>query len=217
MIELNDPKFEKFASLLLDFNERCNLTAITDRDGVYCKHFYDSIAPERFFPRGASVAEVGSGGGFPSIPLKIYRPDLKFTLIESTGKKCAFLKDAVEKLEIDNMRVVNARAEEMGKSSEFREKFDVAEARAVAALNSLCEYCMPLVKVGGLFIAYKGAADEEIGAAQNAVRILGGAIENIEKYSLPDGSRRTVVVIKKIKPTPPQYPRGRGLERKSPL
>lgn len=217
MIDLSDARYEKFKDLLLECNARCNLTAIVDREGVYCKHFYDSVAPERFFPKGATVAEVGSGGGFPSIPLKICRDDLKFTLIESTGKKCNFLSSAIEALKLSDMKVLNARAEEIAKSPEYREKFDVAEARAVASLNTLAEYCMPLIKVGGYFIAYKGAADEEIENADNAVKILGGATEIIDKYTLPDGSRRTVVVIKKIKPTPPKYPRGRGLERKSPL
>lgn len=217
MIDLSDERFEKFMDLLLECNEKYNLTAITDREGVYCKHFYDSVAPEKHFKNGAKVVEVGSGGGFPSIPLKICRGDLNFTLIESTGKKCNFLSAAIKELGLEGMTVLNSRAEEAARLPSLREKFDVAEARAVASLNTLSEYCLPFVKVGGYFIAYKGIADEEIENAANAVAILGGAIEKTEKYSLPDGSRRTVILIKKIKPTPPKYPRGKGLERKSPL
>lgn len=217
MIDLSDERFEKFKDLLLECNERFNLTSITDRDGIYCKHFYDSVAPEKYFKEGAKVIEVGSGGGFPSIPLKIYRGDLSFTLVESTGKKCSFLNSVIEKLGLDDMTVLNVRAEEAAKNPALREKFDVAEARAVASLNTLSEYCLPFVKPGGYFIAYKGLADEELKTAENAVKILGGEVEKTDKYTLPDGSRRTVILIKKIKPTPQKFPRGQGLERKAPL
>lgn len=211
-------KFEAFRALLLEYNEKFNLTAVTEEKEVTYKHFLDSAMGEALFPQGASVAEVGSGAGFPSVPLKILRDDLKFTLIESTGKKCGFLRLVIEKLDLKNVTVCNLRAEEAGKEEAFREKFDVCCARAVARLNTLSEYCLPLVKIGGRFIAYKGAAEEEIKEAQNAVRILGGRFEEAYKFELPEGyGERTLVVVKKTGATPVKYPRGRGKERNSPL
>lgn len=211
-------KFELFKEILEDYNKKCNLTAISDEKEVYIKHFYDSVKPEKDFPDGAKVVEIGSGGGFPSVPLKIVRDDLSFTLIESTGKKCEYLKTVVDKLGLKGVQVLNIRAEDGGKDEKLRERFDVATARAVARLNTLCEYCLPYVKVGGSFIAYKGDSDEEIKESQNAVKILGGEIEKVEKYDLPeDFGKRAVIVIKKVKPTPAKYPRGRGLERKKPI
>lgn len=211
-------KFALFRNLLSEYNEKYNLTAINDEKEVYIKHFLDSILPEEYFSSGANVVEIGSGGGFPSIPLKIIREDLKFTLIESTGKKCDFLNIAMDKLGFSDVKVLNIRAEDGGRKENLREKFDFAVARAVARLNTLCEYCLPFIKVGGKFIAYKGIADEELEESKTAVKILGGELEKVENYSLPeDGGKRTVIIIKKIKPTPAKYPRGRGLERKRPL
>ena len=211
-------KFEKFREILTEYNKKCNLTAILDKKEVYIKHFSDSILPEEFFPLNSKVIEIGSGGGFPSIPLKIVRGDLDFTLVESTGKKCTYLEEVVKELELENVKVLNIRAEEGGRMQNLREKFDIAEARAVAALNTLCEYCMPFVRVGGLFIAYKGAAEQEIEESKKAIEILGGAIEKVYSYSLPENcGQRNVIVIRKIKNTPEKYPRGRGLERKKPL
>ena len=211
-------KFDKFAHLLTEHNKICNLTSVTDEKGVRYKHFYDSIFGEKLISHGANVVEIGSGGGFPSIPLKIVREDLKFTLIESTAKKCRFLESVVESLSLNCVQVLNIRAEEGAHNKKLREKFDFAVARAVAQLNTLCEYCLPFVRVGGKFIAYKGDITEEIKSAENAIRVLGGEIEQVVEYSLPeDFGKRTLVVIKKIKPTPPDYPRGQGKERKQPL
>lgn len=211
-------KFQKFNGILTEFNHKYNLTAISDEKEVYIKHFFDSVKPQKYFPKGAKVVEIGSGGGFPSVPLKIVRDDLSFTLLESTGKKCEYLKHVVDKLSFNGVQVLNIRAEDGGKDEALREKFDVATARAVARLNTLCEYCLPFVKTGGRFIAYKGDAEEEIEEAENAIKTLGGEIEKIEKYDLPEGfGKRTVIVIKKVKSTPGKYPRGRGLERKKPL
>ena len=148
-------KFAAFYALLSEYNEKFNLTRITGEEDCFVKHFLDSAAGEKYFPKGANVAEIGSGGGFPSVPLMILRPDLTFTLVESTGKKCSFLERAVLELGLP-ARVVNARAEELAKKADFREKFDVCCARAVARLNTLAEYCLPFVKPGGLFVAYKG-------------------------------------------------------------
>lgn len=211
-------KLELFKVLLQQHNKLYNLTAICDDNGIYIKHFCDSILPQRLFPQGASVCEVGSGAGFPSIPLKIARKDLSFTLIESTGKKCAFLNTVIDNLQLNGVKVLNIRAEDGGRMAELRESFDVCTARAVAALNTLCEYCLPFVKVGGRLIAYKGDCVEELEKSEGAIKILGGETERIEYYELPEGGgKRTVVVIKKVSATPLKYPRGRGLERKKPL
>ena len=211
-------KFENFREHLLEYNKKCNLTSITEKKEVYIKHFLDSVMPEKLFPLNSKVIEIGSGGGFPSIPLKIVRPDLDFTLVESTGKKCVYLEETIQKLGLEGVKVLNIRAEDGGRKQNLREKYDIAEARAVASLNTLCEYCMPFVKVGGLFIAYKSDAGEELENAKNAIRTLGGEIEKVYSYSLPeDSGSRTAIVIKKIKSTPEKYPRGRGLERRKPL
>ncbi|MDE7163264.1 MAG: 16S rRNA (guanine(527)-N(7))-methyltransferase RsmG [Clostridia bacterium] len=210
-------KFGQFKNLLLDYNNKFNLTAITDEKEVYIKHFLDSVAGESFFTKNASVVEIGSGGGFPSVPLKLIRDDLHFLLIESTGKKCSYLQTVVDNLNLNNVQVKNARAEDAAREVIYREKFDFAVARAVARLNTLCEYCMPFVKVGGKFIAYKGDNDDEIREAANAIKILGGELEKTEKYELPDGEKRTLIIIKKVAHTPKQYPRGQGKERKAPI
>lgn len=217
LVEGNAEKFTAFKNLLQEHNKMYNLTAICDDEGIYYKHFLDSLAGECFFERGAKVVEIGSGGGFPSIPLKIARDDLSFTLVESTGKKCTFLQTCVDNLELSRVNVLNIRAEDGAKNSSLREKFDICCARAVARLNTLVEYCLPYVKVGGKFIAYKGDCDEEIEEAQNAIKTLGGEIERIERYELENCGKRTLIVIKKVCATPKLYPRGNGKERKSPL
>lgn len=218
---INDDYFEKFdyfKNLLIEANKICNLTSILDEKGILYKHFLDSVAGEGLLSDGAEVVEIGSGGGFPSIPLKIIREDLKFTLIESTAKKCRFLNEFVEKLGLDCVKVLNLRAEEGAHEKILREKFDFACARAVASLNILAEYCLPYVKVGGKFIAYKGNCSEELLTAERAIKTLGGELEKIIEYELPeDNGKRTLVVIKKVKQTPPLYPRGHGMERKKPL
>ena len=210
-------KFETFKNLLLNYNNKFNLTAITDENGIYIKHFLDSIAGESFFPKSAKVVEIGSGGGFPSVPLKIIRNDLQFVLVESTGKKCEYLKEVVDKLALNCVKVENMRAEDAARKDFYREKFDVAEARAVARLNTLAEYCMPFVKTGGRFIAYKGDCDGEIEEAAKAIKVLGGELEAVEKYTLTNGENRSIVVIKKVAHTPEKYPRGQGKERKCPI
>ena len=210
-------KFSAFYALLSEYNQKINLTRITGREECDVKHFYDSLLGEKYFPQGASCLEVGSGGGFPSIPLLIWRPDLSFVLVESVGKKCAFLEKAVAELGL-NARVVNGRAEELARLPGYREKFEVCCARAVARLNTLAEYCVPFVQKGGVFVAYKGDAAEEIGEAANAFRVLGCRLQSAERFELPEGAgERTIVVAEKIAPTPAAYPRGRGRERSKPL
>ena len=210
--------FARFRTLLLDYNQRCNLTSVTDEREILYKHFLDSVAGENLFPHGARVAEVGSGAGFPSIPLKIVRDDLSFTLFESIGKKCDFLSFAIRELNFSGMEVRNLRAEDGGREEKYRERYDVCCARAVARLNTLAEYCLPLVKVGGRFIAYKGPAEEEVKEAERAIETLGGKLKETVKFSLPENAgERTLVVIEKIRKTPQKYPRGRGKERSAPI
>lgn len=210
-------EFVKFENLLIEYNNKFNLTAVCDPDGIKIKHFLDSILPADLFPVGAKVAEIGSGGGFPSVPLKIVRSDLDFTLIESTGKKCGYLRTVVDSLGLNCVKVLNIRAEDGARDRGLREKFDVSCARAVARLNTLCEYCIPYVKIGGSFIAYKGECDGELNESRRAVGLLGGEIADVRKYKLPDGSSRCAIEIKKVRNTPDIYPRGNGKERKYPL
>ncbi len=210
-------KFDAFRQILLEYNEKYNLTTITGEEEMLYKHFLDSGVGEFLFKKGACVAEIGSGAGFPSIPLKILRDDLSFTLFESVGKKCDFLRAAVDKLGLQNVNIYTLRAEEAAKKEEFREKFDVVCARAVARMNTLSEYCLPFVQKGGVFVAYKGE-EEEIKEAKNAYKILGGTLEKTVRYSLPFGyGDRTLALVKKISSTPTKYPRGQGQERKNPL
>ena len=210
--------FDAYAALIKEYNERYNLTTILEDRDIFYKHFLDSSVGEPLFSEGARVLEVGSGAGFPSIPLKILRPDLKFTLLESVGKKCEFLRVVVDKLGLKEMNIYQSRAEELAKDGNYREKFDFATARAVARMNTLTEYCLPFVKVGGKFIAYKSGEEEEIKQAESAYKVLGGELEKVYRYELPEGyGARTLAVVKKIKPTPNKYPRGQGRERKAPL
>lgn len=207
--------FQAFRALLLSYNARFNLTSITGEEEIYYKHFLDSLAGEAYFPRGASVAEVGSGAGFPSVPLMLVRPDLKFFLFESTGKKCEFLRTAVKELSI-NAEVFCMRAEDAARGA-HREKYDVCCARAVARLDTLAEYCLPLVRRGGTFVAYKGA-DSELGCAERAISLLGGTEARAVSYELPASyGKRNLILVTKGKPTPAAFPRGRGAERKAPL
>ena len=209
-------KFALFYQLLLAYNEKFNLTRIVSEEDCLIKHFADSLAGEKYFQKGARVIEVGSGGGFPSVPLMIYRQDLNFVLLEASEKKCGFLEKAVGELGLP-AKVVHGRAEELGRREDFREKFDACTARAVAKLNTLAEYCIPFVKKGGRFIAYKGRAEEEITAAGRAFAELGARLEKADTFELTDGSARTLVVAEKTGNTPAKYPRGRGKERSSPL
>ncbi len=211
-------EFEKFRVLLLEYNEKYNLTSITEERDIYYKHFLDSALGADLFEKGARVAEIGSGAGFPSIVLKIIRPDLQFDLFESVGKKCEFLRAVVDNFGFSGMHIYNLRAEDCAKDKTFREQYDHATARAVARMNTLSEYCLPFVKKGGSFIAYKSGDTEEIKEAQSAYKILGGKLEEVIEYSLPENyGDRTLAIVRKVKNTPEKYPRGQGKERKAPL
>lgn len=211
-------KFDYFRALLLEYNGKFNLTSIIDEKEIFYKHFLDSLAGESLFPILSCGCEVGSGAGFPSIPLKIMREDLSFDLFESVGKKCDFLQVVVDKLGLSNVHIYNLRAEDAAREDKFREKYEFCTARAVARMNSLSEYCLPLVKKGGVFIAYKGGDKTEMEEAESAYKILGGKRIKTIGYSLPEEmGERTLAVIEKVGSTPKKYPRGQGKERKNPL
>ena len=211
-------RLEKFRKMLLEYNEKYNLTAILEEKDVYYKHFLDSAAGVDLFFENAKVAEIGSGAGFPSMVLKILRDDLNFDLFESVGKKCEFLRAVVENFAFDGVHIYNIRAEDAAKDKNFRESYDIVTARAVARMNTLSEYCLPFVKVGGKFIAYKSGDTTEIKEAETAYKTLGGKLKKVYDYELPEGyGARVLAVVEKVKNTPTRYPRGQGKERKNPL
>ena len=217
-INLNEKQvnaFEIYYQTLIEYNEKFNITAITEREEVIVKHFVDS-ALGCGKVCGQTHIDIGSGGGFPALPLKILNDNVKLFLVEATGKKCEFLKEVVKRIGLSDVTIINARAEDLAKDLNFREQFDVCTARAVARLNTLCEYCIPFVKVGGSFVAYKGDSVEEVSESQKAVKILGGKLKENYIYSLDD-AKRSLVVIEKVTNTDKKYPRGNGKERKNPL
>ena len=212
-------RFEKLAELLVEQNKTMNLTAITDPDGIAVKHFADSISVLSAveFKSGSKVLDVGTGAGFPGIPLLIMRPDIDLTMLDSTAKKLKYVANTVDSLGL-NANVLHSRAEEAAQKPEYRESFDIVCSRAVAALNILCEYCLPFVKKDGIFAAMKGAkAQEEIEAANNAIKTLGGEIIDKKSFTLSDGAERTIIIIKKISQNLPKYPRPSAQIAKKPL
>ncbi len=204
-------KLLDFEARLLETNQVMNLTAITEPEEMMKKHYWDSIYPlsKGIFPENAKVIDVGCGAGFPSLPLKLAAPHLDMTLLDSLNKRLNFLDGVIVDLGLQGIRTLHMRAEDAGRKPELRGGFDVAVSRAVAELSKLLEYCLPLVKKGGALIAYKGAtADEELERAQNAIRILGGKVDAVFHYTLPDEEdKRAIIVIRKINDTPKQYPR----------
>lgn len=210
-------KFDAYAEALVEWNEKMNLTAITDSEGIAVKHFLDSILPLKFIdvPKNASLIDVGTGAGFPGVPLKIYRPDIKLTLLDSLNKRINFLTEACKAADI-TAECVHGRAEDCGRVSEYRGKYDIAIARAVAAMPVLAEYCMPLVKVGGIFAAMKGP-NENYSDGEKAVKTLGGEIADVKEYALPNGDKRALIIVKKISSTAAKYPRNGGQISRKPL
>ena len=212
-------RLEKYAELLVEHNKMVNLTAITDDEGIAVKHFFDSIYPFTLFelPEGTSLIDVGTGAGFPSCPLKVVREDISITLLDSLNKRINFLQKLSAEIGLD-AECVHGRAEEFGRKPEYREKYDIATARAVANLTDLCEYCLPFVKVGGLFAALKGSSgSEELEKAKPAIKLLGGKTEKVTEYTLPGGDGRTLILIRKLSATPEKYPRNAGQIKKKPL
>lgn len=212
-------QFTRYASMLVEWNQRMNLTTITDEEGIVIKHFLDSLLVMKAVEpkQGVSLIDVGTGAGFPGVPLKIGRPDLQLLLLDSLQKRVGFLTELSTALGQQN-KVLHGRAEECGRKSELREQFDFATARAVASLPALCEYCLPFVKIGGTFVALKGYdIEQEAQQSQRAIHELGGELADIQKFILPQENRRAIVVIKKISHTPPKYPRIAVKITKSPL
>lgn len=212
-------RFALYCTELQEWNRRMNLTAITDDEGVAEKHFADSLLPLTMvaLPAGASLVDVGSGAGFPGLPMALARPDLRVTFLDSLQKRLTFLAQLTQKLEVP-AQMLHARAEDAGQDPQYREQFDIATARAVANLNTLTEYCLPLVKVGGNFLAMKGASgEEELTAARGAIKKLGGEYRETRTLHLPGGDTRTLILCKKISQTPTAYPRNGGKIAKSPL
>ena len=212
-------KLAEFARLLTEKNKVMNLTAITEFGEIVTKHFADSLILERFVKISdcREVLDVGSGAGIPGIPLAVLFPAVSFTLIDAVGKKVSFHKEVKEALNLDNLESVHARTEDAAHLTEMRERFDLVTARAVANLSTLSEYCLPFVKPGGLFAAYKSdSCDEEIRAAENALKILKGKIKAVHRYEI-DGMGRTMILIEKTDRTPKKYPRRAGTPSKNPL
>ena len=210
---------DRFTELLLERNQSVNLTAIKEPDAFLVKHILDSLLIFKYvsFPESAKVIDVGCGAGFPSMPMLIARNDLKMHFLDSTQKKLCFIEDALAVLQLSGT-VIHTRAEEYGKKNVSRETFDFAVARAVANLSSLCELTLPLVKPGGYFVAMKGKeGEEELEQAKAAIKTLGGKTQALYAFALPDGSGRTIIVIKKISQTPTKYPRNAAAILKKPL
>lgn len=218
--------FSEYARLLKEWNEKMNLTNITDDKGIAIRHFIDSLTlvshlEEETAKKGnkhLSLIDVGTGAGFPGIPLKVAMPSLEVTLLDSLRKRVGFLDAVCAALELKGITTVHARAEDAGLSKQYREKFDVATARAVASLPVLCEYCLPFVKVGGIFLAMKGIAEEEIETAKKAIVTLGGTLETLHHFTLPGTDmNRSIIVIRKVRATPAKYPRQAGKPEKEPI
>lgn len=213
-------QFETYFEMLVEWNEKINLTAVTEKEEVYLKHFFDSVTPAFYvdFNEIETICDVGAGAGFPSIPLKIIYPHLQITIVDSLNKRIKFLNELANKLEIDKVNFVHDRAETFGKG-QYRESFDLVTARAVARLSVLSELCLPLVKKGGQFVALKGSqGEEELDDAQFAISVLGGKLNKVYEFKLPlEESTRQIIAIDKLKQTPKKYPRKPGTPNKEPL
>ena len=228
-IEISDDQincFEKYYELLIEKNKVMNLTAITDKEDVIVKHFIDSIALipyllDKGFNANSelSIIDIGTGAGFPGLPLKIRMPDVKFTLLDSLNKRVSFLNEVIDELKLKDIEALHGRAEDYASDNKYREKYDICVSRAVANLSTLSEYCIPFVKEDGYFISYKaGESEEEINNSKNAIKILGGKINKVEEFVLPGtDASRVFVFIRKLELTDKKYPRKAGVPAKKPL
>ena len=216
-------QFNQYFTSLIETNKKVNLTRITEKDEVYLKHFWDSITPLFTFGsvlKGAdTLCDVGAGAGFPSIPLKIMLPELKVTIVDSLGKRLNFLQGLITQLNLKNVTLVHGRAEDVGQNKQYREQFDVVTARAVANMAVLSEYCLPLIKESGNFIALKGPkAEDELKSAQKALKVLGGKVIAVKELQLPRSTEeRTLILIEKVQATPKKYPRQAGTPHRKPI
>ena len=210
-------KFKEYYKLLIEWNEKINLTAITEESEVITKHFADSLTICKYIPNNAKVIDVGTGAGFPGIPLRIVNNSLNITLLDSLNKRINFLDEVISKLELKNIQTIHGRAEEVAHEKEHREQYDIAVCRAVAKLNVLAEYMLPYLKVGGTFICMKGPnINEEIETSMKAIQLMGGKIEKIENFEL-EGNERNIIIIKKEKTCPKNFPRKAGTPSKQPI
>lgn len=223
-LDVTEDRIEKLYNLtkiMLEVNASMNLTAITDEKAIILKHYVDSLTVSRYIPSGAKIIDVGCGAGFPCLPLAIFRPDINITALDSTAKRINYISDTAKKLEINNIYAIAARAEEYGKKDGYRESFDIATARAVAALPVLSELCLPFVKVGGAFVSMKASqGEQEALEAQNSIKICGGKLRSLDKFDLLSdvGSEsRVIISISKVSPTPSKYPRHYSQISKKPL
>jgi 16S rRNA (guanine527-N7)-methyltransferase len=228
-IEISDDQincFEKYYELLIEKNKVMNLTAITDKEDVIVKHFIDSIALIPYLlDKGINInnklkiIDIGTGAGFPGLPLKIMMPDVKFTLLDSLNKRVSFLNEVIDELKLKDIEALHGRAEDYASDNKYREKYDICVSRAVANLSTLSEYCIPFVKEDGFFISYKaGESEEEINNSKNAIKILGGKINKVEEFVLPGtDASRVFVFIRKLELTDKKYPRKAGVPAKKPL
>ena len=221
-IKLNEEQIQKFytyMNLLMEWNEKINLTAITKPEEIILKHFVDCLTISKYIETNSKLIDVGTGAGFPGIPLKIYRSDLKVTLVDSLNKRLNFLNEVINSLKLENIETIHARAEELGRNKGYREKFDIATSRAVANLSTLSEYLLPFIKVGGKCICMKGAdIDGELNNAKKAIEVLGGKVVDKEVFNLPQSDLgRSIIVIEKTKNTPGKFPRKPGTPAKEPI
>ena len=221
-IDITDEQLEKFymyMELLLEWNEKINLTAITEVDEVILKHFIDSMTVLKYLKDEESIIDVGTGAGFPGIPIAIMKQKEKITLLDSLNKRINFLNEVCNELKIENVKTYHGRAEDLGHNKEQREKYDISISRAVANMTTLVEYLLPFIKVGGRCICMKGnEIEEELEQAKFAIKELGGKIEKVEKFNLPNSDmERNIIIITKIKETPGKYPRKAGMPSKMPL
>ncbi len=217
--ENQEKMFYDYMRLLQEWNEKVNLTAITEDNDIILKHFVDSLSIQEFLKDGDSIIDVGTGAGFPGIPVKIANDTLNVTLMDSLNKRVLFLDEVINKLKLKDIRAIHARAEELGRDKNYREKFDVVTSRAVANLSTLLEYMMPFAKVGGICICMKGPnIEEELKNAQYAISKLGGKLEKIENFMLAGSdNERNIIVVKKVKNISNKYPRKAGTPAKEPL
>lgn len=212
-------QFYQYMELLLEWNEKINLTAITNPEEIIVKHFIDSLTIAKYVKENARLIDVGTGAGFPGIPLKIIREDIEITLLDSLNKRVNFLNEVIHELKLSKIQAVHSRVEDFAKDKKNRESFDYATSRAVANLSTLSEYLIPLVKIGGNAISMKGSeVDEEMKQSQKAISLLGGKIETIETFQLPQSDiNRNIIIIHKTQNTPNKYPRKAGIPSKEPI